>query len=112
MLNRLGYGPRPGDIVRLRGLGIDAWIEQQLHPECIVEAADLEAALSRLETLNLSPEETRDRETDWEPETAISPLLTRVFKIGKQRNPMPGLARGIGASHGVAGNAFSSHRYK
>src|SRR5713226_8919215 len=31
-LNRLGYGPRPGDIERVRRIGLERWIEQQLHP--------------------------------------------------------------------------------
>lgn len=36
-LNRLGYGPRPGDVERVRALGLERWIEQQLHPERIDE---------------------------------------------------------------------------
>jgi uncharacterized protein (DUF1800 family) len=93
VLNRLGYGPRPGDLSRLRAQGIDVWIEGQLHPESIVESADLEAALARLDTLNLSPEEARDREMDWEPETAVSPVVQRMLKVGKRRDAAPGLAR-------------------
>lgn len=93
VMNRLGYGPRPGDILSLRAIGIDNWIDRQLHPERIAESPDLEAALARLETLNLSPEDIRNRETDWEPESTISPLMEHVFKVGKQRNPTPGLAR-------------------
>ena len=69
---------------RLRAAGIDAWIDEQLHPESIAESPDLESALARLDTLNLSPEEARDREMDWEPETAVSPLVQKVFKIGKR----------------------------
>jgi len=33
MLNRAGFGPRPGDIERVRQMGIERYIEQQLHPE-------------------------------------------------------------------------------
>ena len=32
VLNRLGFGPRPGDIERVREMGIAAYIEQQLDP--------------------------------------------------------------------------------
>jgi uncharacterized protein (DUF1800 family) len=35
VLNRLGYGPRPGDVDRVRHMGIAAYIERQLHPEGI-----------------------------------------------------------------------------
>ena len=33
VLNRLGYGPRPADVARVRQMGIAAYLEQQLHPE-------------------------------------------------------------------------------
>ncbi|MES2036581.1 MAG: DUF1800 family protein, partial [Pseudomonadota bacterium] len=33
VLNRLAYGPRPGDVERVKKLGIDAYIEQQLNPQ-------------------------------------------------------------------------------
>src|SRR5262249_34351673 len=34
-LNRLTFGPRPGDIERINQLGVEKWIELQLHPEKI-----------------------------------------------------------------------------
>ncbi len=52
VLDRLGYGPRPGDIARVRAVGVAAWIEQQLHPERIDDAA-LGARLAPLVTLAL-----------------------------------------------------------
>ncbi|MES2463669.1 MAG: DUF1800 family protein, partial [Armatimonadota bacterium] len=33
VLNRLGYGPRPGDVARIRKMGLAAYINQQLAPE-------------------------------------------------------------------------------
>jgi hypothetical protein len=33
LLNRLGYGPRPGDLEAVRSVGAAAWVEAQLHPE-------------------------------------------------------------------------------
>ena len=35
LLNRLSYGPRPGDVARVATLGYDTFLEQQLHPEQI-----------------------------------------------------------------------------
>jgi len=35
VLNRLAYGPRPGDIERVKAMGISAYIEEQLFPETI-----------------------------------------------------------------------------
>ena len=31
-LNRLAYGARPGDVEKVREVGLSAWIEQQLDP--------------------------------------------------------------------------------
>src|SRR5262245_13105314 len=33
LLNRAGFGPRPGDIERVKRMGIEQYIEEQLHPE-------------------------------------------------------------------------------
>ena len=52
-LNRLGYGPRPGDVERIRQTGLEKWIDQQLHPESIDDLA-LERRLAKYPTLNQS----------------------------------------------------------
>jgi uncharacterized protein (DUF1800 family) len=55
VLNRLGYGPRPGDVQRIKEMGVAKWIDRQLRPESINDAA-LEARLSRFQTLSMSSE--------------------------------------------------------
>jgi uncharacterized protein (DUF1800 family) len=50
VLNRLGFGPRPGDVERVRRMGLEAYIDQQLHPERIPDAA-FTARLTGFETL-------------------------------------------------------------
>jgi len=52
-LNRLAYGPRPGDVERIRKMGLEKWIDQQLHPESIDDSA-LDAHLQKYPTLNAS----------------------------------------------------------
>lgn len=52
VLNRLAYGPRPGDAARVRAMGVTAWIERQLRPDRIDDAA-LDARLATLTTLTL-----------------------------------------------------------
>lgn len=37
-LNRLAYGPRPGEVDRVAALGVMTWIERQLHPDRIEDA--------------------------------------------------------------------------
>jgi uncharacterized protein (DUF1800 family) len=39
VLNRATFGPRPGDVEKVRGIGLAAWIDQQLHPERITDSA-------------------------------------------------------------------------
>jgi uncharacterized protein (DUF1800 family) len=52
-LNRLGFGPRPGDLQRLKEMGLQKWIDRQLHPDSINDSA-LEARLDRFPTLKMS----------------------------------------------------------
>ena len=56
LLDRIGYGPRPGDVDRVRQMGAMNYIEQQLHPERINDSA-LEARLAPLSTIKLSTAE-------------------------------------------------------
>jgi uncharacterized protein (DUF1800 family) len=51
-LNRLTFGPRPGDVDRVTAMGVDKWFEQQLHPEKIDDSA-LEMRLAPLRTLRM-----------------------------------------------------------
>ena len=53
VLNRLTFGPRPGDVEQVRRIGIEKWIDQQLHPEQISENPLLETKMKRLTTLRL-----------------------------------------------------------
>src|SRR5882724_1242619 len=53
VLNRLGFGARPGDIERVKAMGLDQYISQQLAPEKINDEA-AEAKLRNLSTLNMS----------------------------------------------------------
>ena len=51
VLNRLAFGPRPGDAEKVRAMGVDRWIDQQLHPEQIDDRA-ADDLISHYETLN------------------------------------------------------------
>ena len=55
-LSRLAFGARPGDMARVQAMGVDRWIDWQLHPERIDDAAT-DRFLSRYETLALSSAE-------------------------------------------------------
>ena len=53
ILQRVTYGPRPGDIERVKAMGLSAWLERQLQPETIDDRA-VERGLATLPTLTMS----------------------------------------------------------
>jgi len=52
-LNRLTFGPRPGDLERVLAIGVDKWIDQQLHPAS-VDDHGLDMRLAQFRTLRMS----------------------------------------------------------
>ncbi len=52
LLNRIAFGPSPGDIALIRDIGIEHYIEQQLKPVTLPYPAQLEQRLGTLSTLN------------------------------------------------------------
>jgi uncharacterized protein (DUF1800 family) len=60
VLNRLGFGARPGDLERVKAMGIDNYINQQLFPEKIDDSAS-EAKLQNLETLRMTTAELYEK---------------------------------------------------
>jgi uncharacterized protein (DUF1800 family) len=51
VLNRLAYGPRPGDVDKVRAMGVDRWIALQLRPDRISDAV-ADSALAQYHLLN------------------------------------------------------------
>lgn len=51
VLGRLAFGPRPGDVERVTGMGVDRWIAQQLEPARIPDRA-MEHLLASYATLD------------------------------------------------------------
>jgi uncharacterized protein (DUF1800 family) len=51
-LNRLTFGPRPGDIAQVRAIGLDKWIDLQLHPDKINDDAMNAFLTTRYSALN------------------------------------------------------------
>ncbi len=60
VLNRIAFGPADGDVVRVRTIGIERYIDQQLHPERI-DDAPMRARLQALSTLTMSSRELAAR---------------------------------------------------
>ena len=53
-LDRLTFGPRPGDLAAVKRLGLKKWIDLQLHPEQIAENPELDRHIKPLESLSMT----------------------------------------------------------
>ncbi len=71
-LNRLTFGPRPGDVQRVMAIGVDQWIDLQLHPEKIDDSA-LAGHLEPLRTTRLS---TKDLAEDFPDGQEINQIIS------------------------------------
>jgi uncharacterized protein (DUF1800 family) len=56
VLNRITFGPRPGDVEAVQRMGLQAFIEQQLHPESIDDSV-VEQQLAGFDLLQMSPQQ-------------------------------------------------------
>jgi hypothetical protein len=54
LLSRITFGARPGDVGRALQMGINNFLDQQLHPRTIDDSS-LEAKLQGLQTLRMPP---------------------------------------------------------
>ena len=77
-LNRLTFGPRPGDVQQVMAIGVDHWIDLQLHPAKVSDSA-LEAHLAPLRTLHMNPRQLAENFPD-------NQMIKQVYD-GKR--PMP-----------------------
>jgi uncharacterized protein (DUF1800 family) len=60
VLNRLGFGPRPGDVARVKAVGLENYINQQLHPEKIADTIT-ENKVRDLTVLNMTTAELYEK---------------------------------------------------
>ena len=85
-LNRLTFGPRPGDVDSVLAIGVEQWIDQQLHPEKIDDSA-LDARLTPFRTLRM---QTREIVANFPSEQMI-----KAVAEGKQPLPSDPLKRAV-----------------
>jgi uncharacterized protein (DUF1800 family) len=85
-LNRLAFGPRPGDLQQVMAMGADQWIDLQLHPEKINDNA-LDARLAPLRTVRMS---TREITEEFPNPEEIKQVMT-----GKKSMPSDAARRAI-----------------
>jgi uncharacterized protein (DUF1800 family) len=78
-LERVTFGPRPGDVDAVKKLGLNKWIDLQLHPERIQENPIVEAKLAPLESLRMTQEQT----------AANYPTQQAIRAVAEGRQPLP-----------------------
>jgi len=92
-LNRLTFGPRPGDVERVTQMGVDKWIELELHPDKIDDSA-LDARLAPFRTLrmgtkeiveNFPPEQLIKQIADGKASLPRDPAKRAVYEAQLQR---------------------------
>jgi uncharacterized protein (DUF1800 family) len=84
-LDRLTFGPRPGDVAAVKRMGLQKWIDLQLHPDQIPENRELDKHLQPLESLRMTQADT----------VAQYPTqqVIRAVALGKQQLPDDPVAR-------------------
>src|SRR5437588_5774455 len=85
-LNRLTFGPRPGDVQKVMDIGVDKWIELQLNPKKIDDGA-LESRLAPFRTFRM---DTREIVENFPP-----PQLIKQVMNGRQSLPSDPTRRAV-----------------
>ena len=85
-LNRLTFGPRPGDLRRVEALGLDKWMDLQLQPNKIDDSV-VETRLAPLRTIRMSTKEI--------VENFPPPQLIKEVAEGRQRLPADPAKRAV-----------------
>jgi len=85
-LDRLTFGPRPGEVERVSKMGVENWIELQLDPDRINDS-NLDARLAPFRTLRMN---TREIVENFPPPQAI-----RAIAEGRQSLPSDPARRAI-----------------
>ena len=60
VLDRIGFGAKPGDVERVQKVGLTAYIEEQLHPEKIADES-LNMQLEQYPTIAMSSKDLADK---------------------------------------------------
>ncbi len=80
VLSRLTYGARPGDFERVKAMGVEAFINEQLDPDSIDNSAII-AKLRRLPTLNMATPVIIEQYTPPKPAASPSPVPAKPADV-------------------------------
>jgi uncharacterized protein (DUF1800 family) len=115
-LNRLAYGPRPGDVERVRQMGVAKWIDQQLNPNSIDDKA-VEVRLDAYPTLRMSSKQLladypQPKQEEKKQQTQAAQTQTRgdaaAAIVAQDMSANQGQARGNAASQTTASDSSTA----
>jgi uncharacterized protein (DUF1800 family) len=86
VVNRVTYGPRPGDLEEIRRIGVEPWIRRQLNPRQIPEDPELDARL-KLGSLQLATWQILETYQQQQPMTffAAPPSMGQLLRPDEMR---------------------------
>ncbi len=96
-LNRLTFGPRPGDVAEVERMGLEKWFQMQLHPERIDDTA-FEREMAQYPAMELSAPELRKR----------FPSAVTIRQISKGDVGLPGNP----VEHAIYADALAAYQAK
>jgi uncharacterized protein (DUF1800 family) len=86
VLNRITFGPRPGDVEAVQKMGLQNYIQQQLHPETINDSA-VDQQITSFAMLQMSPQELTDIFLD---ERKKAMKKQKLLAANAGQSPVPG----------------------
>jgi uncharacterized protein (DUF1800 family) len=89
VLNRLTFGPRPGDVDDVRRMGIEKWIRSQLSPDQLPESQTLDARLKPVGSLQLATWQIYEKYQQAQP-LVITPSPAQLVPADQLRKLMSG----------------------
>jgi len=121
-LDRLTFGPRPGDVAAVEAMGLTTWFEMQLAPQTIDDSA-LDARLAEFPAMQLPQTELmarypsqqmirqrsqKDGSLPLDPvERAIYADQMEFYRVQQQKQAAKEMATADGASNAMAGNSMT-----
>jgi uncharacterized protein (DUF1800 family) len=90
-VSRLTFGARPGDVEEVRRIGVEKWIQLQLHPDQIPENPVLEARLKPLASLTMDAARIIKEYQPAQPLLRITPI-NQLLQQEQMRAVMNGTA--------------------
>ena len=90
VLSRLTFGARPGDFEKVKAMGVDAFINQQLDPDAIDNTAVI-AKLRRLPTLGMATPVIIEQYTPPKPAAVPSPSPAKIAEAMNASEAKPSI---------------------